>query len=143
MWNTQDTSPLSIELDENAYRRLNAAKRRNETYSEVVIRLTSTKLEGLQRRGEKEIVTTDGRRLILSIEQGKCLGAESCVTLAPDVFMLDSSNLGFSRSEHEPLGMKDVPDELVSSADIIRAAMSCPYQAIHVRDAETSEEIVP
>ena len=109
----------------------------------MIIRLTSTTLEGLQRRGEKEIVTSDDRILSVSVDQGKCLGAMSCVALAPEVFALDVSQLGLRRKRDEPLGMRDVMKGEVDSETVIRAAQSCPYQAIHLKDAATGEEIVP
>ena len=117
--------------------------KKGENYSDVILRLVSTKLDGLQRRGEKEIVTSDNRRLILGVEQDKCLGAESCVALAPMVFALDVSNLGFGRKDEAPLAMREVMDRTVDSDTIIRAALSCPYSAIFVKDAESGEEISP
>jgi ferredoxin len=70
------------------------------------------------------------------------LGAMSCVVLAPMVFALDVSQLGLKRKRDEPLGMRDVMAGEVESEEIIRAAQSCPYEAIRVRDATTGEEIV-
>src|SRR5487761_1028645 len=116
---------VTIAVSDEAYQRLTWAKKEGENYSDVIIRLTSTKLEGLQRRGEKEINTSDKRKLSLSIDQGKCLGAESCVALAPLAFALE-----------EPLGMRDIMDKEVDSETIIRAAYSCPYKAIYVKDVE-------
>jgi ferredoxin/predicted CopG family antitoxin len=131
----------TVSLDDKAFERLTWAKREEETYSDVVIRLTSTKIEGLQRRGEIEVVTADGRRLGIRIEQGKCSGAESCVTLAPEVFALDPTQLG--RTHREPLGVREVMEKQVESEPIIRAVKSCPYGAIHVRDLDSGEVISP
>jgi ferredoxin/predicted CopG family antitoxin len=131
----------TITLNSNAFDKLTWAKRKDEDYSDVILRLVSTKLDGLQRRGEKEIVTQDNRRLIISIEQNLCMGAESCVRLTPEVFALDQSRLG--GSQYEPLGMRDVMDREVPSEKIISAAQTCPYKAIIVRDAETGEQIFP
>ena len=103
----------TIEVSPKAFERLTWAKKKNESYSDVIIRLMATTIEGLQRRGEKEIVTQDNKRLILSVEQGKCMGAESCVELAPEVFALDLTNLGIGRSEDAPLAMRDVMDREV------------------------------
>lgn len=131
----------TISLEENAFERLTWARREEETYSDVVIRLTSTKIEGLQRRGEIEVMTSDGRKIGIRIEQGKCSGAESCVTLAPEVFALDPTQLG--RTHREPLGVRDVTERQVDSESIIRAVKSCPYGAIQIRDVETGVEIHP
>ena len=135
----QDT----IEVSHKAYEKLTWAKKKDESYSDVIIRLVSDKLDGLQRRGEKEIVTQDNKRLILSVEQGKCMGAESCAELAPEVFALDYSNLGFIRSEESPLAMRDVMDREVPSEKIVIAVQSCPYKAITLKDAETGEQLFP
>ena len=132
-----------IPVNQKAYEKLTWAKREKESYSDVIIRLTSTTLDGLQRRGEKEILTSDGRRLSVSVEQGVCMGAMSCVSTAPAVFALDTSQLGLTRKHEEPLGMRDVLEGEVDSDTLIHAAQSCPYQAIRVKDLETGEEIFP
>lgn len=133
----------TIPVSQKALDKLSWARKNDETYSDVIIRLVSTTIQGLQRRGEKEIVTSDNRRLVLSIDQGKCMGAESCVELAPEVFALDTSKLGFGVSDAAPLGMRDVMDREVHSERILTAAQSCPYKAIIVKDAETGEQIFP
>jgi len=133
----------TITISARAYDKLTWAKKKGEDYSEVIIRLVSTKIDGLQRRGEKEIVTQDNKRLKLSIEQGKCMGAESCVMLAPEVFALDYSNLGFGLKDAAPLGMRDIMDREVPSEKIMTAVESCPYKAITVIDAETGEQLFP
>jgi ferredoxin/predicted CopG family antitoxin len=128
----------TVAVNRKAFDKLSWAKRSDETYSDVIIRLVSTKLDGLQRRGEKEIVTQDNKRLVLSVDQSLCMGAESCVSLAPEVFALDAS-----RINDGPLGMRDVMDREVHSEKILSAAQTCPYKAITVKDAETSEQIFP
>lgn len=138
-----DEETRQIAIKGKAYEILAWARKQGETVSDVIIRLASTTLEGLQRRGEKIIETVDGSKLILSIDQEKCLGAESCVALAPSVFALDPSNLGVRPKGREPLGMRNVMDRSVDRETVIRAAISCPYKAIHVRDASSSEELAP
>jgi ferredoxin/predicted CopG family antitoxin len=128
-----------VVLDETAFRRLNWAKKEGESYSDVILRLISTKLDGLQRRGEKEVVTSDNRRLVLNVDQSKCLGAESCSALAPLVFALDISHF----KDGAPLGMREVMDRSVDSEMILQAAISCPYKAIFVKDVESGEELAP
>jgi ferredoxin len=137
----QTDEARSIVVNSRAFEKLTWAKRQDEDYSDVILRLVSTKLDGLQRRGGKEIVTRDNRRLILSIEQNLCMGAESCVRLAPEVFALDQSRL--NRKQYEPLGMREVMDREVASEPIISAAQTCPYKAIKILDAETGEQIFP
>ncbi len=129
----------TILITKNAYERLKRAQKEGETLSSVIMRLSSMTLEGLQRRGEKRILTSDDQVLIVEVEQTKCMGAESCVALAPRVFALDASSLG-----REPLGMRDVEDREIDSQAIIDAARTCPYQAIYVRDAKrNNEQVVP
>ena len=133
----------TVVLNEKAHSMLRKAKKVGESFSDVVIRLSSAKIAGLQKRGENEIVTSDERKLIVTVNQDVCVGAESCVTLAPEVFSLDESQLGGRRWDTEPLGMREVEERTLDSERIILAAKSCPYQAITVRDAKTSEQIVP
>jgi ferredoxin/predicted CopG family antitoxin len=132
-----------VPINEKAYERLTFARREDETYSDVIIRLSNSTLQALQRRGEKEIVTTEGRKLTVSIEQGKCLGAESCVALAPSLFAIDVSQLGVSRKYDEPLGMKEVLEGEIDAESLVMAAESCPYKAIRIKDTETGAGIVP
>jgi ferredoxin/predicted CopG family antitoxin len=131
----------TVSLSKKAYDLLTKAQKKGETISDVVVRLSETKIAGLQRRGEKEIMTSDGRRLIVTVDQDKCAGAESCVQAAPLVFALDPTELGGFRRGGQPLGMKEVEEKSVDSDTIIVAAKSCPYRAIYVKDAETGEEL--
>jgi ferredoxin len=129
----------NIEISSKALERLKRAQKEGESLSEVILRLTSTTLEGLQRRGVKRILTLDDQLLEVEVDQSKCMGAESCVALAPKVFALDVSQLG-----RAPLGMRDVEDREVDGEDVINAARTCPYEAIIVRDAKKdNEQMVP
>jgi ferredoxin len=128
----------TIPINTKAYDKLTWAKRKDETYSDVVIRLVSGKLDGLQRRGEKIIVCQDNRKLAVSIDQSLCMGAESCVSLAPELFAID-----LTRINNSPLAMRDVMDKDIPSSKVFDAAETCPYKAITVRDVETEEIIFP
>lgn len=132
----------NIVLTDRVFQRLLRAKGEDESISDVIMRLTSTKLFGLQRRGEEEIQTSDDVTLSVSVDQDLCMGAESCVSLAPEVFSLDESQLG-RRTGTEPLGMIDVEPMTVDSERIIRAAKSCPYKAIRVRNTKSGDQLVP
>ncbi len=83
--------------------------------------MSETRVSALQQRGEKEIVTSDGLRLLVRIDQTRCMGAESCVTVAPSVFSLDVRQLGLGRRGKEPLGVKEGVDRAVDSETIILA----------------------
>ena len=131
-----------ITLSDRVYQRLTRAMGEGETFDDVIMRLTSTKLLGLRRRGEMEILTSDDRNLSVSVDQDLCMGAESCVGIAPEVFSLDENQLG-RRTSTEPLGMLEVEEGTVDSDKIIRAAKSCPYKAIRVRDAKTDDQLCP
>jgi len=131
-----------ITLSNRVYQRLTKAMGEGETFDDVIMRLTSTKLFGLRRRGEVEILTSDDRTLSVSVDQDLCMGAESCVGIAPEVFSLDENQLG-RRTSTEPLGMMEVEEGTVDSDKIIRAAKSCPYKAIRVRDAKTDDQLCP
>lgn len=132
-----------IKVNEKAFARLDRAKKEGESYSDVIIRLSTSTLEGLQRRGEQEVVTSEGRRLILSIDQAECLGAMSCVQMAPSVFAYDTTWAGSWRKRAEPLGMMEVEEGTVKTETLRLAAESCPYGAITIRDAETGEQLYP
>jgi len=130
-----------ISINDKAYARLSKAKKKGESYSDVIVRLSDTKVTALQRRGEMEIATSDNKRLVVEVDQDKCVGAESCVSIAPDVFALDASELGGFRRDATPLGMREVEERSIASEKIITAAKSCPYHSIFVRDAETGDEL--
>lgn len=61
----------------------------------------------------------------------KCIGAASCVAIAPKVFGLDDKQLAFVISEDE---MDDIK---------LLAAQSCPTAAIEVVDTTTGEVVWP
>jgi predicted CopG family antitoxin len=83
---TVSAEERNIVLTDRVYQRLLRAKGEEESISDVIMRLTSTKLFGLQRRGEVEIITSDDKTLSVGVDQDLCVGAESCVSLAPEVF---------------------------------------------------------
>ncbi len=86
-------------------------------------------------------MTSDDRKLIVRVIQTKCMGAESCVGVAPIVFSLDEKQLGLFRKGKEPLGVKNVVEGSVDTETLILAAKSCPYKAIYVKDAKTGDEL--
>lgn len=102
---------------------------------------SDARVVALQERGEKEIVTSDKRKLLVRIIQSKCMGAEGCVTVAPTVFSLDPNQLGLFRKGKEPLGVRSVVEGSVNTETVILAAKSCPYKAIYVEDIVSMEEL--
>ncbi len=137
----ESTEEKTITLSIKALEILTKAKKEGESLSDVVVRLSETKVNALQQRGEREIITSDEKKLLVQIIQSKCMGAESCVMVAPPIFSLDVKQLGLFRKGSEPLGMKDVVERAVDSETIILAAKSCPYKAIYVKNRETGEEL--
>lgn len=133
---------MTISVSKRAYEKLSKARNEGESYSDVILRLVSTTLEGLQRRGEMKVRTSDGKTFTVGVDQEKCMGAMSCVAVAPQVFAFDTTPQGKWRKRGEPLGMREVGEGEVDSETLIRAAESCPYRAIRLRDADTGEEII-
>jgi len=129
-----------VKINNKAFDRLSRARKEGETLSDVIIRLSEATLEGLQRRGEKVVETLDGRKLTLTIDQDKCLGAMSCVAMAPSIFSYDVTQEGLWRKRGEPLGMRD-SDAKVDSDTLHLTAQSCPYKAIALKDSDTGEVI--
>lgn len=138
---TGKTEIATVQVSKKTLERLEKAKKEGETLSDVIARLSETKITALQQRGERAITTSDGRELFVLIDQTKCAGAESCVAVAPSVFALDTSQLGWGRKGSEPLGMKEVEERTIDSETILTAANSCPYRAIYVKDVTTGEEL--
>lgn len=72
------------------------------------------------------------RRYTVEVIRDKCIGAASCVAVAPATFKLDEENIAVV------LGQKVDSDE-----DVLLAAQSCPTAAIIVTDDETGEQVWP
>ncbi len=67
----------------------------------------------------------------VKVIRSKCIGAASCVAIAPKVFALDEKQLAYVISE----------DELDETK--LLAAQSCPTAAIEIVDIETGEQVWP
>lgn len=67
----------------------------------------------------------------VKVIRSKCIGAASCVAIAPKVFVMDDKQLAYIISE----------DELDETK--LLAAQSCPTAAIVVEDMETGKQIWP
>ncbi len=130
-----------IRLDGKTLETLRKAKKERESLSDVIARLAEAKVVALQQRGEREVITSDEKKLLVRIDQSKCAGAESCVSVAPAVFSLDLTQLGWGHKGSDPLGIKEVREGTIDSETIVIAAVSCPYRAIYVKDAGTGEEL--
>ncbi|MBI2443789.1 MAG: ferredoxin [Candidatus Magasanikbacteria bacterium] len=69
------------------------------------------------------------RRIVIDRQQ--CIGAGSCVAVAPGVFQLDKDNLAYI-----------VDPEAANEDDLLLAAQSCPVLAISLYD-EAGNKIFP
>lgn len=67
----------------------------------------------------------------VTVDRPKCIGAASCVAIAPKVFGLDEKNLAYVISEDE---LDDIK---------LLAAQSCPTAAIIVEDIESGQQVWP
>ncbi len=72
------------------------------------------------------------RTYIIEILRDVCIGAASCVAIAPETFQLDDEN-------KVVLVESDWDEEEI----ILAAAQSCPVFAIIVKDAATGQQIFP
>lgn len=68
----------------------------------------------------------------IKVIREKCIGAASCIAVAPKTYKLDEENIAVV------LGQK-----LDSDEDLLLSAQSCPTAAIIVIDDETGEQVWP
>ncbi|HYC11944.1 MAG TPA: ferredoxin [Nitrososphaerales archaeon] len=127
----------TVELTDKAYRMLMNAKRAGETLSDTIVRNPDIRKANLQKRGEVEITTMEGKKVKAGIVEDLCLGTGFCAVLAPEHFSLERSQIGA-----EPLGIADADENLVELERLRRAAESCPWRAIYLKDSETGDYIV-
>ena len=80
-------------------------------------------------------------KLKVDIDTNSCMGAASCVTLAPQVFKLDESSLKSSFMSSAPLVILD--ENGATNQTILDAAQTCPYKAILLKDVNTDEQVFP
>jgi len=129
--------PQSVELSDKAYKMLVNAKRPGESISDTIIRNPDIRKANLQKRGEIEITTLEGKKVKAGIVEDLCLGTGFCAVLAPEHFSLERLQIG-----KEPLGIVDADERLVDLETLRRAAESCPWRAIFLKDSGTGDYIV-
>lgn len=83
----------------------------------------------------------------LMIDRNLCIGAASCIAVAPSAFELDPDNKAVLRRKAAPptseaTARKDLEDTLIDDEMLLLAATSCPTQAIFVYDEE-GKQIYP
>jgi ferredoxin len=87
-------------------------------------------------------IVVEGKRVRVRVDWNSCMGASSCVELAPKVFRLDWSK---KKSVFDPAPL-ELLDEKAKGTDpnvVFSAAQSCPYHAIILEDDDTAERIFP
>ena len=73
----------------------------------------------------------EGKKYKVTVLRDKCIGAASCVAIAPKVFQLDGEQKAIVISQDELDDMK------------LLAAQSCPTAAIVITDVATGEQVWP
>jgi ferredoxin len=129
--------PQNVELSDKAYRMLTNAKRPGESLSDTITRNPDIRKANLQKRGEIDIKTLEGKNVKVGIVEDLCLGTGFCAVLAPEHFSLERREIGA-----EPLGVADADEKLVDLERLRRAAESCPWRAIYLKEADTGDYIV-
>ena len=82
-------------------------------------------------------------KIRVKVDEDLCIGAASCVTIAPETFQLNDENKAFVYDHgQQPNGSKyerwlDVTEE--EKENILLAAQSCPTLAIFIFDEEGSQ----
>lgn len=91
------------------------------------------------------------------IDRNLCIGAASCVAVAPSAFELDAENKAVIRRKHSPISAgaagleppssdlttrEDLEDQAIDDEALLLAAQSCPARAIIVYD-EDGEQMYP
>jgi ferredoxin len=111
---------------------------KGESLDKAAERLILTSRDAYQREGEMTVVTKEGRKVGVKIDQDLCTAYQSCEYALPEVFKLVSLRRG-----EAPLGMMGVDPGKVGMESLHRAAESCPNKAILLKDLTTGEEIFP
>ncbi len=76
----------------------------------------------------------------MRIDHDLCMGASSCVELAPEIFRLDWSK---RKSMFDPAPLEKISDAVPDPELVFRAAQSCPYRAIILEDEAEGERVFP
>ena len=80
----------------------------------------------------------------LMIDRNLCIGAGSCIAVAPSTFELDPENKAVLRRKAPPpssdmTARGDLEDQAIDDETLLLAAKSCPTQAIIIYDEEGNQ----
>ncbi len=76
-------------------------------------------------------ITKEGKKIFVEIDRDLCIGASSCVAIAPDTFDMDQESKAYM-----------VGQEIDDYETVLEASKSCPVSAIILKD-ETGKQIWP
>jgi len=79
-----------------------------------------------QPSGPNTVVTSDGKTITVTVDRNLCIGAATCIAVAPKMFSLDGEAKAI---------MLDTSGE-ESLQVVLDAAKSCPVAAISVKDEQ-------
>ena len=105
----------------------------------AVVQVTRWRRE-FNRSGWWTGIVVEGHRINVKVDQATCMGASSCVELAPEVFRLDWSK---KKSTFDPAPLETLNSVAPDPQKVFKAAQSCPYRAIRLQDADTAEPLFP
>ncbi len=94
----------------------------------------------MRRLGSWTSRAVGGRKIAVKTDWTRCMGATSCVEIAPKVFRIDWER---KKSVFDPAPLEVLDEKGADAETIFRAAQSCPYRAIILEDADTQERIFP
>jgi ferredoxin len=106
----------------------------------IVIDTKIKKKFSSERGGWWTGVVVNDRKVGIKVDWNSCMGAASCVELAPKVFRLDWEK---KKSIFDPAPLVLLDKKGADPERIFFAAQSCPYHAIILEDEETGERIFP
>jgi ferredoxin len=85
-------------------------------------------------------LVVEGKQVSIHVDWNSCMGAASCVELAPRVFRLDWEK---KKSVFDPAPLEILDEKGETPEKVFVAAQSCPFRAIVLEDEETGERIFP
>lgn len=80
----------------------------------------------------------------IKVDRELCIGAASCVAVAPGVFEIDPENKAVMKRKAMPptsdiIERGELEDQIIDDETLILSAKSCPTQAIFLYDEEGNQ----
>lgn len=86
----------------------------------------------VQQNRQGAVQTTKGGSYTVKVIRDKCIGAASCVAVAPATFKMDEENKAVV-----------IAQKMDADDNLLLAAQSCPTAAVVVIDDKTGEQVWP